>query len=460
MDEHGVRAEKRWEEEWAVVEGTPKSSGGQGTVTKVQHLSDGRLGALKRLHIRYVRHTERRLRMAREVEALARVPGAGIPSVFAHNMRYAKDTSVPLWFISEWIEGETLQHRVRDRPQRLEDALRITRELTELVARCHAAGVIHRDIKPDNVIVGRDSGEIILVDFGTAWAESDDSDLKTAFGNELGNRFFRIPDLSGGRERRDRRADVTLLVGLLFFLLTGRHPKVLVDERGLPPHEAMGHLFPEDTISDPRWVLVNRIMTVGFQAPVALRFQDADALLERIDEVLNPPEPGKPISRYKEEMAAYKEVIDSAVARSMQRVEEGILLASRKLEVELQAMASDADGLTSIHLSSGAYVKEAGRSAAFSYDLCRDFARDPFVRVEHTVELVGEERSLVRASYTMTAHIGNVTEYRDVATYYEGPAADLERLEEELRANSQEIFASALAILTEKLREAMGGTNQ
>jgi hypothetical protein len=72
----------------------------------------------------------------------------------------------------------------------------------------------------------------------------------------------------------------------------------------------------------------------------------------------------------------------------------------------------------------------------------------------------GRERSLVRAGYAMTAHIGDITEYRDATTYYEGPAADLERLEEELLAHGQEIFVSALAILTEKLRDAMGGANE
>lgn len=79
MDKRGVGAEKRWEEEWAVVEGASKSFGGQGDVMKVQHLSDGRLGALKRLHSHYHSDTERRLRMAREVEALGASARRGDP---------------------------------------------------------------------------------------------------------------------------------------------------------------------------------------------------------------------------------------------------------------------------------------------------------------------------------------------------------------------------------------------
>ncbi|MBA2510431.1 MAG: protein kinase [Rubrobacteraceae bacterium] len=460
MTESPELGDERWQEEWELVEGAPETSGGQGTVKKVRRRFDGQLGALKEIHAGHLTHTERRLRMAREVEELQRVRGPGIPAVLSHNARFAKDKTVPLYFVSEWIEGKTLQHRVGDKPLPLEEALRFTHAIAEIIARCHAAGVLHRDIKPDNVIIREGDGLPVLVDFGTAWAQPDDSSLKTAVGQELGNRFLRLPDLSAGRERHDCRVDVTLLVGLLFFLLTGRHPRVLLDEKEQPPHEASAHLFPDDTTSDPRWILTRRIMTVGFQPGVGLRFEDAEALIQRIDEVLDPPEPGEPISRYKAEMDAYREVVDSAVARSVQRVEEGIWLASRKLQVELQWMGDQADDLRSASPSGVAYVKEGGRSAAFTYDLHRERAEDPFVRIEHMVELVGPERSSVRAGYRMRAHAGDETEYREARTYYKGPASDIERLEEELTANAEQIFARALAVLTEKVREAMGGSDE
>jgi serine/threonine protein kinase len=213
-----------WQSGWDLVEGAVGSAGGQGTVSQVVRRADGVIGALKELHPAHLADTERRERMAREVRALERVQGMGVSAVLDHNMRFVDDTSVPLYFVSGWVEGKTLQNQTGGRALPIEDALRITRELAEVVARCHAVGVCHRDIKPDNIVVGSNDSRLTLVDFGIAFAEADpeESDFRTEPAQELGNRFLRIPDLSAGQEeRRDPRSDVTLVVGVLFTCCRG-----------------------------------------------------------------------------------------------------------------------------------------------------------------------------------------------------------------------------------------------
>ncbi len=385
-----------------------------------------------------------------------------MPAVLDHNMRFVDDTSVPLYFVSEWIEGKTLQNRSGGKALPIDDALKIARELAEVVARCHAFGVCHRDVKPDNIIVGADDSSLILVDFGIAFAapEPGEPDFRTEPAQELGNRFLRIPDLSAGQEeRRDPRSDVTLVVGVLFYLLSGRAPRTLVDKELRPPHARSPNLFRDATTSDPRWTLVRRILDVGFQPAVGLRFQSADELVDRIDEVLNPLEPAQLAGGYREELGALRELLDSAVADSFRRVERAMLESSKKLEDRLEVMANEA-GLMSVHLSARAYVKEAGRSVQFVYDLRRAEAGDPSAQIVHTVELVGTERSYVRATYDVDALVGGGRAYYRRVPYYLGPAADTERLEEELLARAEEVFGSAVRVLREQLGATLGGSNE
>lgn len=448
-------------EDWSPVEEAKTRAGGQGTVRKVRHHADGRVGALKELHPDLLRDTERRQRMAREVLALQQVQGEGIPTVLDHNMDFASEIGVPLYFVSRWIAGPTLQQYAGGRPCSIDEALKVTRDLATIVSRCHGVGVYHRDIKPDNVIIDQTTLTPILVDFGTAWAKAEpiDAQLQTEIGQELGNRFLRIPDLAAGRERRDPRADITLLVGILFFVLTGRTPRVLVDENMRPPHETMSDAFPEAVKSDSRWPLVRRIFHIGFQPDVNQRFQTADDLIERINEVLIPAEHEEPATGYQDELTALNELLGSAMAREMQQIERSMLQASRKLEDRLEAMAN-ANGLMSRHLAGRATVIAGGQAIEFHYGLCRREAWNPEASVTHRVELVGENRSYVQATYHINAQVGAVCEtghYR--GTYYRGPAADTERLEEELMARAEEIFGQAVDVLRRKLRAVMEGSD-
>ena len=274
-----------WMRNWVVVGGAATQAGGQGTVTKVRQRADNTLGALKELHSAHLKNRERRQRMRREVEALQRVAGEGVTAVLDSNIEQADNPHVRLYVVAEWIEGPTLERYVGNKPRTVEEAIDITRALATIVGRCHGQDVYHRDVKPENIIIDPKTQQPTLVDFGIAWAKDDEQGLKTQAGQELGNRFLRLPELLAGRDKRDPRSDVTFVVGILFYLLSGRYPRTLLDENGRPPQIALADYFPSAIKADPRWSQLNSIFQKGFQQALDDRFQSIDELIAHLDAV-------------------------------------------------------------------------------------------------------------------------------------------------------------------------------
>lgn len=430
---------------WKTDASVKDNEGGQGVVIKMVNIETGQLGALKSLHFQYLNSIERRLRMAEEVIALTTINGDGVPKIIEHNMEQVNDLGNTLYFIAEWIEGLTISQFVNGKARTIDEALDITRRLIETVKRCHELGIYHRDIKPDNIMINVENSNVTLIDFGIAWCCGRESNLKTEVGQELGNRFLRIPDLAAGRERRDPRADVTMCVGIFFYLLTGKTPRVLIDEKLKPPHEALSQSISEKVYGDERWHLIKRIFDVGFQPDIGLRFQNADDLNQRIKEILTPIEKIT-TNESLNELEEFNRLFQSAIIQSRQRVEKAMLDSSRKIEHKLREMAVK-NGLLSIHNSSWAWVSVPGKCVEFSYDLVRKDAHLPRARIQHKVELTGPENSYVEASYRV--------EDGGPKIYYKGPASDLERLDDELEVESDKMFAAALKILRTKIEQAL-----
>jgi serine/threonine protein kinase len=92
--------------------------------------------------------------------------------VLEHNTSNFEDNSVPLYAILEFIGGKKLNDHLQ-RPLRINHGTAIAIELRRIVKLCHEAGVLHRDIKLDNIIIKAESESLWLVDFGLTWFEDD-----------------------------------------------------------------------------------------------------------------------------------------------------------------------------------------------------------------------------------------------------------------------------------------------
>jgi serine/threonine protein kinase len=127
------------------------------------------LGALKLLQENQTR--ERRARLVREVSDLEKLVGIpGIPRVLEHNASSFERTGDSPYIVLELISGETLNERFQ-RELDIETSVRLILKLCEIVGSCHARGVCHRDIKPNNIMIGPDISRVWLIDFGMSWSE-------------------------------------------------------------------------------------------------------------------------------------------------------------------------------------------------------------------------------------------------------------------------------------------------
>jgi serine/threonine-protein kinase len=129
-----------------------------------------------------------------------------------------------LYYVMPYVEGESLFGRLeRERQLPLEDALRITREVAGALGYAHSRGVLHRDVKPENVLLA--GGRALVADFGLARAiGAADYQKLTATGIMVGTVYYMSPEQVIGRRDLDQRVDVYGLGCVLYEMLTGEPP--------------------------------------------------------------------------------------------------------------------------------------------------------------------------------------------------------------------------------------------
>jgi serine/threonine-protein kinase len=128
------------------------------------------------------------------------------------------------YYIMPYVEGESLRVRLdREKQLSLPEALRLTSEVAEALSYAHTHGVVHRDIKPDNILL--DSGHAVVTDFGIAKAVDEAGGEKlTATGLVIGTPRYMSPEQSMGEASVDSRSDVYSLGCVLFEMLAGEAP--------------------------------------------------------------------------------------------------------------------------------------------------------------------------------------------------------------------------------------------
>ncbi|WP_257814221.1 protein kinase domain-containing protein [Burkholderia glumae] len=190
--------------------------GGQGDVF---HASD-RSGqysdpvALKRL-----RNRNREDRFMREIEAIQRVDHEHVVKLIDHSP-ISGDPKQPLYIVMPLAAGGDLSKRVLAYKDSLDSTLIVARQLASALAAAHGAGVIHRDVKPQNVLF-RDMGQhALLTDFGICYMHADNR--ITPVDEAVGPRIFMAPEMEGGRVIDVRpAADVYSLGKLIYYMISG-----------------------------------------------------------------------------------------------------------------------------------------------------------------------------------------------------------------------------------------------
>jgi serine/threonine-protein kinase len=129
------------------------------------------------------------------------------------------------WFTMPFVEGESLRQRLRrEGALPIQQALRITRETALALGYAHAHGIVHRDVKPENLLLARD-GSTLLVDFGVALPTTEPTDEHfTETGLSIGTPAYVAPEQATGNQPVDGRSDQYALAATCYEMLTAVPP--------------------------------------------------------------------------------------------------------------------------------------------------------------------------------------------------------------------------------------------
>jgi serine/threonine-protein kinase len=259
--------------------------GGMGIVYRARDTRLKRTVAIKLLPPELAFRGEIRSRFLREAEMAAQLSHPNIVPIYAVDERDGL-----VFFVMACIDGDNLAKRMAQTgPMPIAAVRRLLREIATALAFAHARKFIHRDIKPDNILLDADDGRALVTDFGIARAVQDGGDTRlTATGMAIGTPAYMSPEQCAGEREVDGRADLYALGVLGYQMLAGRlpleansTPALLVkqlSERPVPIVERRPDTPPD---------LAAIVMRLLEKEPED-RFASADAVVAALDGALDP----------------------------------------------------------------------------------------------------------------------------------------------------------------------------
>jgi serine/threonine-protein kinase len=273
-------------------------SGGMAAVYLGRDTALDREVAVKVLHPHLASRAESRARFSREARAVARLSHPNIVEIYDYSGDQARDS----YLVTEFVHGRTLRAFAEQVGLGFpEVGVLVARALADALVHAHSAGVIHRDLKPDNVMVCEepDRRAVKLADFGIARILASDERM-TMTGALVGSPNHMAPEIVEGREA-DERSDLFSLGTLVYWLATGQLPFAA------PNPTATLRRVVEGDYQDPRAVeplVSDRLAAViarALSADPAARQASAAEMRDELDAVL--AEAG--LDRPEEELSAF-----------------------------------------------------------------------------------------------------------------------------------------------------------
>ena len=194
--------------------------GGMGIVYLARDKRLKRQVAVKLLPPELAFRSEIRSRFLREAETAAGLSHPNIVPIYSVDEREGL-----VYFVMGYVDGDNLAKRLNDRgPMDVNDVRRILCETADALAYAHSRGVVHRDIKPDNILLDAHSGRSMVTDFGIARAVQEGEARLTATGMAIGTPAYMSPEQASGDRDVDGRTDLYSLGIVGYQMLAGEPP--------------------------------------------------------------------------------------------------------------------------------------------------------------------------------------------------------------------------------------------
>jgi eukaryotic-like serine/threonine-protein kinase len=255
--------------------------GGMGIVYKAKDKRLKRHVAVKLLPPELAFRGEIRSRFLKEAETAAQLSHPNIVPIYSVDERDGL-----VYFVMAFVDGENLGARLHSRG-RLDptEARRIMKEVAEALAYAHERGVVHRDIKPDNILLCTDDdGRVMVTDFGIARAVTEGADSRlTATGMAIGTPAYMSPEQSMGEREIDGRSDLYALGVVGYQMLSGELPFNAPSTPALLVKQISERPTPVDIHRPDAPPDLARAVMMLLEKEPANRFPTADALVVALD---------------------------------------------------------------------------------------------------------------------------------------------------------------------------------
>jgi beta-lactam-binding protein with PASTA domain/predicted Ser/Thr protein kinase len=253
---------------------------GRGGMAEVHLGRDTRLGrtvAIKLLRTDLARDPIFQARFGREAQSAAALNHPAIVAVYDTGEETVTDHTGAVialpYIVMEYVEGRTLRELLDGRPLEVAQALDVTAGVLSALEYSHRSGIVHRDIKPGNVMV-TPTGDVKVMDFGIARALADSAATMTQTQAVIGTAQYLSPEQARG-ETVDARSDLYSAGCLLFELLTGRPPFVADSPVAVAYQHVRENPRPPSTYSDAVPESVDRIVLHSLAKDREARYQSA-----------------------------------------------------------------------------------------------------------------------------------------------------------------------------------------